>query len=70
MCAAYAGNFASAASAYAGKLSMLDQRRHQRVPALGHRGDHVVVEPGAVLDAVDAGRHELGDGLLAEARGR
>ena len=66
MCLAYAGNLASPGFGVVVEVVELDHRRYQRDLALGHDRDRRVVHPGAVLDAVDAGGHQLGDGLLAE----
>ena len=37
----------------------VDQRRHHRHATLGHDRQQVVREPGAVFDAVDAGRDQV-----------
>jgi len=50
----------------AGEVFDVDQRRHQRGAVLDHQLDGVVGQPAAVLDTVDAGRDEAGQGVLAE----
>ena len=49
-----------------GKVLDVDQRRHQRGAVLDHQLDGVVGQPGAVLDAVDAGLDQPGQCVLAE----
>ena len=61
------GNLAPPCSAYVGKLSICTRVGTSAVPRRGHRGDDVVGQAGAVLDAVDAGGDQLGHRLLAEA---
>ena len=56
----------AAASAMPGKVLDVDQRGHQRGAVLDHQLDGVVGEPGAVLDAVDAGVDQSGQRVLAE----
>ena len=48
----------------------VDQGRDESDPTLGHGGDGLVSQSGAVLDAVDACVDELGRSLLGEAVGR
>ena len=45
----------------------VDQGRDESDPALSHSGDRLVGEPGAVLDTVDAGVHELRRGFFGKA---
>ena len=60
------GEFGLARLGVVAEVVELDHRRHQRDLALGHDRDRRIVQPGAVLDAVDAGGHQFGDRLLAE----
>ena len=65
MCAAYTGNRV-APSAISGKLSMLISVGTSAVPRSTIIAMVVVGEPGAVLDAVDAGVDQTGQRVFAE----
>ena len=53
-------------SAMPGKFSMLINVGTSAVPCCDHHVDGVVGQPGAVLDAIDAGRDQPGQRVLAE----
>ena len=44
----------------------VDERGNEGSPAFGHDADQLVGQPRAVLDAVDTGVEQVGQGLLGE----
>ena len=69
MVAAYDGKRAAPGLGVLRELVQLHDGRHQRGAARHHPGDQLVVEAGAVLDAVDAGLDQPREHRRAEAVG-